>query len=203
MSHGLYCTCSSDLWTATWNKVETVIENMNCAWHRILENRHSNAPTTRVHQNVDIWCFWWMTRHRRLNLVIFWDGWSRGGTGRPPGTSVAGFTGKLAPQRWWRTPGAGYAKIVPAGDKVAAGVAPMPHAHFVGQGGGALPIGNRLFAVAATTNATTRSWHAHGVRDGPWFLAVMQRCLDTHLHELGTLRCGKKCAYTRVKNGPV
>ena len=26
MLHGLYCRCSSDLWTATWNKVETMMK---------------------------------------------------------------------------------------------------------------------------------------------------------------------------------
>ena len=41
--------------------------------------RHSNAPTPRVHQNMDIWCFWWTTRNWRLNLGSFlgWlvEGW--------------------------------------------------------------------------------------------------------------------------------
>ena len=45
-------------------------------------------------------------------------------------------TRKLAPQRWWRTPGAGYAKMVPAGGKMATGAAPMPGTNFIGPGGG-------------------------------------------------------------------
>ena len=35
--------------------------------------------------------------------VVFWDGWSRGGTGRPFRTSVAGFTGKR--EKWLRSDG--------------------------------------------------------------------------------------------------
>ena len=49
-------------------------------------------------------------------------------------------TRKMAPQRWWRTPGAGYAKMVPAGDKMAAGAAPMPRANCIApRGGGRWP----------------------------------------------------------------
>ena len=88
----------------------------------------------------------------------------------------------MAPQRWWRTPGAGYAKMVPAGGKMATGAAPMPGANFIGPGGGALAVGNDLFAVASTKNATTRAWHAHGTREGPWFLSRMRRDHYINLH---------------------
>ena len=48
---------------------------------------------------------------------------------------------KMAPQRWWRTPGVGYAETVPAGGETALCAAPMPSAHSNGPGGGV--AGNR------------------------------------------------------------
>ena len=48
--------------------------------------------------------------------------------------------------------------------------------------GGALAVGNDLFAVASTKNATRRTWHAHGTREGPWFLSRMRRDHYINLH---------------------
>ena len=73
--------------------------------------------------------------------------------------------------------------MVPAGDKMAAGAALMPRAHLVGPGGGVLAVGNHLFAVASTKTATTRTWHDHGTREGPWFLSRVRRDHYINLHE--------------------
>ena len=100
--------------------------------HLQISIRHSNAPTPRVHQNMDIWCFWWTTRNRRLNLRSFLGWLVEGWHGEVPQHFRCGFywkTRKMAPQRWWRTPGAGYAETVPAGGETALGAAPMPSAH--------------------------------------------------------------------------
>ena len=51
------------------------------------------------------------------------------------------------------------------------------------RGGVAVAVGNHLFAVASKKNATTHSWHAHGTREGPWYLPRMRRDHYINLHE--------------------
>ena len=96
--------------------------------------------------------------------VVFWAGWSRGGTGRSPSTSVAGFTGKR--QKWLRSGGA---RRVPGMPKTHPRVAKWicvrprcPPRIPMARGGVAVAIGNHLFLVAATKMAFTGSWNAHG-----------------------------------------
>ena len=126
-------------------------------------------------------------RNRRLDVSRF-RGWlveGRGGTGRSLNTFVAGFTVKR--EKWLRSDGG--ARRVPGMPTWCPQVTKWPQARprcpariSLAQGGWTLAVGNHLFAVASTKNATTRSWNAHGTHAGPWFISVGHQCFGTHLH---------------------
>ena len=98
---------------------------------------------------------------------------------------MAGFTGKR--EKWLRSDGG--ARRVPGMPKWYPRVTKWPQVRprcpariALPPRGGALAVGNDLFAVASTKNATTRTWHAHGTREGPWFLSRMRRDHYINLH---------------------
>jgi hypothetical protein len=88
----------------------------------------------------------------------------------------------MAPQRWWRTPGAGYAETVPAGGETALCGGPMLGAHSNGPRGCGGGRGQSFIRGGLHKNATAHSWHAHGTRERPWFLSRMRRDHYINLH---------------------